>query len=139
MSAFITSSSFKGETRAVPSLPMEAHQQAVLAARAEHPERPLFVLYVGAADDKGKSWCGDCNDIKTNLGKLPKNSMILECQVTREEWKNTPGGEHPLRSQRFANVAGVPTLVLYGVVRPIASLVEKEILDEVLLKAMVDL
>ena len=142
-SAFITSSSFKGETRAIPSLPMESHQQSVMAARAEYPGRPLFILYVGAADAKGKSWCGDCNDIKTKLGQLPQDALILECQVTRKEWKTTPGGEHPLRSQRFAPVAGVPTLVKMGVAngslsRPVASLVESQILDDELLQAMME-
>ena len=141
--AFTSSSSFKGETRAVPSLPLESHQQSVIAERAQNPERPVFILYIGAADDKGKSWCGDCNAIKTNLGQLPQDSLLLECQVTREEWKNSPGGQHPLRTQRFANVGGVPTLVKMGVFngslsRPVASLVESQILDKELLQAMVE-
>tara|TARA_B100000795_G_scaffold265689_1_gene247840 strand:+ start:127 stop:483 length:357 start_codon:yes stop_codon:yes gene_type:complete len=117
---------------------MTTHIAELTAARNEHAG-DLYVLYVGATDAAGKSWCGDCTAIQSYLSAIPSNSMILECQISRNEWKNEPGQAHPFRTMRFGNVDGVPTLVKIGTtVRGIASLNDAGIKDDVLFKHLIE-
>ena len=134
--SFLSTSTFQGQSMVIPASPMKAHLAAITAAKNEHPVANLFVLYIGQADATGNSWCPDCNDIKTVLSAIPANSILLECQVSRNEWKINPGSDHPLRSRRFLPVKGVPCLMKMGSSRPVASLVESQINDPVLLSAL---
>jgi glutaredoxin len=134
--SFLSTSTFQGQSMVIPASPMKAHLAAITAAKNEHPAATLFILYIGQADANGNSWCPDCNDIKTVLSTIPANSILLECQVTRNEWKINPGSDHPLRSRRFLPVSGVPCLMKMGSSRPVASLVESQMNDPVLLSAL---
>lgn len=138
MSSYLSSSTYKGAFESIPSGPPDVHLAAIRAAREKHSGR-IFIVYIGQADNSGNSWCGDCNDIKKVLSNIPsENSILLECQVTRDEWKVSPGSAHPLRSQRFLPVGGVPCLMKMGESRPIAALTESDILDETLLLSLIE-
>ena len=137
-SPYLASSTYVGQYESIPSSPLSTHKAAISKAKQEHSERNVFILYIGQADPSGHSWCPDCNDIKSLLSTLPDNSYLLECQVTREEWKNSPGSNHPLRSQRFAAVSGVPCLVKMGFSRPVATLIEDQIQDSILFTALIE-
>ena len=136
--SFLSASTYTGLSKSITSLPMTTHIAELTAARNEHAG-DLYVLYVGATDAAGKSWCGDCTAIQSYLSAIPSNSMILECQISRNEWKNEPGQAHPFRTMRFGNVDGVPTLVKIGTtVRGIASLNDAGIKDDVLFKHLIE-
>ena len=118
-----------------------SHLDNIAAARAElGPTAPLFVLYVGAENPAtGKSWCGDCVTMKPvalrALAGLGSGVTVLVASVTRKEWKDKEN-PHPLRKNRWANVTGVPALVKIGQKVPVGVLVEDQIMDKVLLDAL---
>lgn len=54
-------------------------------SKLENSKNSVFILFTGAKDDQGKSWCPDCNVadpvIDNNLKYLKQNSEFITCYV----------------------------------------------------------
>lgn len=42
--------------------------------------------------------------------KLPASCKFIQVELTRDEWKVSPGADHPLRKEPYS-VRGIPTLL----------------------------
>jgi hypothetical protein len=68
----------------------------------------------------------------------PQDCLVLECPIERAAWRNGDA-PHFLRKNKWANISGVPALVKVGcTARPIGVLVEDQIMDAVLLQALIE-
>ena len=110
--------------------------QAVNTAKAE--SKPLFILFTGAVNaDTGKSWCPDCVKadpvIKRCLGELDGGSVMLECPVVREEYRNP---EYLYRKHPLFGLKCVPTLIKFVNGRAAYSLDDSQSQDEELVREL---
>lgn len=74
---------------------------------------PLFILFTGAKQNNGISWCPDCVAaepiIEASLAKLSRPIVFLECPVLREEYRGN--SEYTYRTHPTFKLACVPTLI----------------------------
>lgn len=64
--------------------------------------------------ENGERWCPDCEAadpvLEEAFTSAPASVLLLTVEVTREEWKTSPGPEHPLRKAPYS-VSGIPTML----------------------------
>uniref|UniRef100_A0A1A9X4K3 Thioredoxin domain-containing protein 17 n=1 Tax=Glossina brevipalpis TaxID=37001 RepID=A0A1A9X4K3_9MUSC len=74
----------------------------------------LFVYFVGEKDDKGQSWCPDCNAAEGTVTKAvqeyaDENTILLTVDVgDRPFWKDK---ENPFRKDSDVKLMVIPTIV----------------------------
>jgi len=77
---------------------------------------PLFLYFVSDRLKNNERWCPDCRSadpmIDEALQSAPASATLLEVQVTRPEWKESPGPAHFLRQPPF-KVTSVPTVMQF--------------------------
>ena len=76
---------------------------------------PIFVLFTSTKSNPGKErWCPDTVEAHEVLDdlflKAPASTYIIEVELSREEWKESPGMDHWLRKEPY-NISSIPTLV----------------------------
>ncbi len=76
----------------------------------------VLVLVSSTRVADGSRWCPDCEAAdgvwEEAAQGAPAGVYLLQVELTREEWKVSPGQQHPLRKKPF-NVSGIPTLLLW--------------------------
>lgn len=106
MSSFVTKF-----TASTPSDFDATFEASKAAARATN--LPLFLLFTGAKQSNGVSWCPDCVAaepiIEASLTRLSRPIVFLECPVLREGYRGNP--EYAYRAHPTFKLACVPTLI----------------------------
>ncbi len=79
-------------------------------------KEPVLVLFFATKKEDGTRWCPDCEAAEPIIEEASKNApagvYLLSVNLTRDEWKENPGKDHPLRKAPF-NVPGIPTMLLW--------------------------
>ena len=90
---------------------------------------PLFIYFVANRPANNERWCADCRSadpmIDEALHSAPASATLLEVQITRPEWKESPGPAHFLRRPPF-KVTSVPTVMQFD---PAAQACTKRFVD----------
>lgn len=75
----------------------------------------VFFTYCSGID--GKRWCPDCVEAHEVLDEIfanaPASIYIIVAELTRKEWKETPGKDHFLRKDGFG-VQSIPTFMKWN-------------------------
>ena len=85
--------------------PPVALQAAIARSRSASDLEQLYILFIGANDSTGRSWCSDTRLARplltARLEGLPEGAVVLEAAVSREEWRRRdhPYRQHPVRTR----------------------------------------
>ena len=82
----------------------------------------VLLLFVAGDDESGASWCGDCRLATPVIYSLIKGKgyTVIEIDVgDKPTWKDP---DHELRLSEKFKLTGVPTLMKWGIGKPIARL-----------------
>lgn len=107
------------------------------AQLAAYSGSSLFVLFSGAKDSSGVSWCGDCTEAEPFIdaalatASAERDVVLLYAPLARAEYKGNAG--HWARVHPSFKLERVPTLFKMGKSRPTGSLVEGQCKDAGLL------
>ncbi|CAF0756646.1 unnamed protein product [Adineta ricciae] len=92
-------------------------------------DKRIFVLFYGAKDNQGHSWCSDCNFVEKPVAEmipllLPSNGIFIECSVgDRASWKDSNSS---FRKDSQLRLTTIPTLVEWGTSKRLS---ENQLLD----------
>ncbi|UJR33979.1 hypothetical protein I4U23_021395 [Adineta vaga] len=96
----------------------------------------IFVLFFGAKNSQGRSWCSDCNIVEKPVAEmipslLPSNGIFIECSVgDRASWKDS---NCSFRKDAQLRLTTIPTLVEWGTSK---RLTENQLLDSDMIKIL---
>ncbi|XP_031551663.1 thioredoxin domain-containing protein 17-like [Actinia tenebrosa] len=96
-------------------LQVEGLQNLETTIQENADEKRKFVMFIGAIDETGDSWCPDCRDaepvVEKGLNSAPSDSVFILVVVgDRPTWKD-PNNE--FRTGKY-KLTGIPTLVEIG-------------------------
>ncbi|KAG8199026.1 hypothetical protein JTE90_021041 [Oedothorax gibbosus] len=103
----------------VKRINVEGFDAVQKAIRENSKSDSLFVLFSGAKNSRGESWCPDCVAaepiIEEGLKIAPESSVFIYCSVgDRNYWKN-PNNE--FRKDEKFKLTSVPTLMKWNTAR----------------------
>lgn len=79
---------------------------------AANGSRPLFLLFTGAKNATGRSWCPDCTAadpvIEEVLSSIPEGAVLLSSSVDREPYRSP---DNVYRKNPAIKLTCVPTLI----------------------------
>jgi len=93
-------------------------------------DKRIFILFCGAKDSQGHSWCPDCVAAEkpieeTVKSSLPSNGVFIECSVgDRASWKDP---NCSFRTDSKLRLTNIPTLIEWGTTK---RLTEGQLLDK---------
>jgi hypothetical protein len=112
-------SSPKGSPAKGSEMAREVLSGAQLTARLEElraAKEHVLVLLSSTRLADGTRWCPDCQEsdpvLEAAAHSAPPGVRLLQVELTRDEWKVSPGKDHPLRKKPFG-ASGIPTMFLW--------------------------
>ncbi|XP_035228642.1 thioredoxin domain-containing protein 17-like [Stegodyphus dumicola] len=95
---------------------VEGYQPVKNAITEFSKSHQLFLLFTGAEDAEGRSWCPDCVDAKPVifdcLKYAPEKSVLVICSVgNRNAWKDP---NNDFRKDEQLKLTCVPTLIKFN-------------------------
>ncbi|XP_029468257.1 thioredoxin domain-containing protein 17 [Rhinatrema bivittatum] len=79
-----------------------------------HKGQAVFVLFSGAKNEAGISWCPDCMKaepiVRENLQYLPEDSVFVHCDVGEKDCWKDPSNDF----KKNLKLTALPTLLKYG-------------------------
>ncbi|CAF1524578.1 unnamed protein product [Rotaria sp. Silwood1] len=115
---------------------IEGYEQLKKTLENYGKDKRIFILFSGAKDSQGHSWCPDCVLAEkpveeTVKSSLPSNGIFIECSVgNRASWKDP---NCSFRTDLNLRLTNIPTLVEWGTTK---RLTESQLLDTEMIKIL---
>ncbi|CAF1094013.1 unnamed protein product [Rotaria sp. Silwood1] len=115
---------------------IEGYEQLKKTLENYGKDKRIFILFSGAKDSQGHSWCPDCVLAEkpveeTVKSSLPSNGIFIECSVgNRASWKDP---NCSFRTDPNLRLTNIPTLVEWGTTK---RLTESQLLDTEMIKIL---
>ncbi|KAK3746257.1 hypothetical protein QZH41_016516 [Actinostola sp. cb2023] len=102
----------------IPQLQVEGLQNLEVTLHENSSKRRKIIMFIGAIDESGESWCSDCRDaepvVEKALESAPADSVFVLVDVgDKASWKDP---ENEFRKHTEYLLTGIPTIIESGTV-----------------------